>query len=70
MKCCVEYTHPINGDTWYFCDLRDVDGVLKPVGCMGHRKRFATIFHKKRDAEILAKYLRSLGYRTHICDWR
>lgn len=67
MMYCVKYTHPVTGNTWYFCDLRDVDGVLKPIGCMRYRRHLATVFQSKKDVQTLASYLSSLGYRVFIC---
>ena len=67
MKCCVKYTHPANGNTWYFKDLRNVDGVLRPVGYMRYRRHLATVFHTKHDAMVLVNFLKSIGYSAYIC---
>lgn len=66
MRCYLKYIHPVTGNSYLFVDLHTVDGILKPVGCLCCFKVRATIFETKRDAEKIADYLVSLGYRTSL----
>ena len=66
MKCRVKYLCKPNKGLFYFVDLRDRDGELKPVGVRPYRKELSTISETKRDTMILANHLSSLGYDTYV----
>lgn len=63
MRCHLRYRHPVTHNEFYFVDFRCSDNdELRPVGCMRHRVRFATIFETKHDAMVVALELVLLGF--------
>lgn len=64
MRCRLRYCHHNTNSDYYFVDIRSVNGELRPVGCFPYRKRFATVFETKKDADDVIKYLVSLGCKN------
>lgn len=66
MKCIIKYRHPTNGNRWWLKDLSKDKAKPKPIGCHEFCKQNATIYHSKEEAESVANYLESIGYKAWI----
>lgn len=67
MRYLVMYRHPVNGNNYYFVDLRNCGGNLLPIGCFHYRRKtHATVFETLNAALQLSSYLDSLGYESQI----